>query len=638
MHFGEAFAGSLHDNDLLFGMLMLCVDTVLYALIGYLYGRWVSDEYRFVEVPVADMPEVVGAQLRNVTLRYGSDDAEPQGNNQPQQRPPALQNVTIEFRRDRITCLLGRNGAGKSTIIKLLTGQLEPTAGAVFLPQNVHPITGDERKERVGLCPQSTVLIPNLTAKEHLQLYASIKLQSGGDGARAAATAAEENCEVERVMAGLEFGEFERFRCENLSGGFKRRLNIGIAFIGSPNLVILDEPCSAVDTKARKAIWHTIQALRKGRAVIMATHHLDEAELLSDSVAILNDGRLIGEHTTHALHEQFMRTLGLRVHLRVGRNRSAVDEEVQRELRAALGEGEAAAQVVVVQTDADVIEVTVLRHGADGKVDVNVAPLVRLLEGMETAGRIAGFKVTSNNLEGMFNRLVCSSGNGTENGSAHKTSAGVENAGNQKAADAEAAAEKSVEVTQWMIVRALFWKRFVHFRRNYRLIICMLVLPTVFVAIAMAFMNIRPPGEFDMALDLSKDLYAGSQEFYSLENNSTFDGQIYEQLMIGSNGSSATTTAPANTINFGTSEEAFRWMIDCAPPGATNRYGGISLNGSVAAVWYNNKGYHSMPAYLNELNNAMFNAEMRSPAQEYHIRTVNRPLKLGLDELSASSV
>lgn len=195
-------------NDLKFGMFMLVLDTILYALAGFLYAHFSTDEYQFYEVAVKDMDATIGAELKNVTKTFEGA------------AKPSLNSVSMTFRRDQVTCLLGRNGAGKSTIIKLLTGQIRATAGRVFLPQNVDRITGDEHKERVGLCPQANVLIPNLTAKEHLQMYAAIKMEGG------------EAKEVERVMEGLEFGLHEDFASENLSGGFQRRLNIGIAFIG----------------------------------------------------------------------------------------------------------------------------------------------------------------------------------------------------------------------------------------------------------------------------------------------------------------------------------------------------------------------------------------------------------------------
>lgn len=207
LSFGNAMDGSMQMNDLKFGIYMIVLDMFLYIIAGYIFERFMDNEFKFHTVPVKDMDATVGASLVDATKSYGAVK-------------PAIKNVSVVFRRDYITCLLGRNGAGKSTIINLLTGQFRPTSGAVYLPQNVHAITGDEHKERVGLCPQADVLIPNLTANEHLQLYASIKMTNG------------RRTEVERIMESLDFGKYVEFKSQFLSGGFKRRLNIGIAFIG----------------------------------------------------------------------------------------------------------------------------------------------------------------------------------------------------------------------------------------------------------------------------------------------------------------------------------------------------------------------------------------------------------------------
>lgn len=207
LSFYNAFSETMSTNDLKFGMFMLIFDTVLYAAIGYFYERFTYCDFKFYNVPVKDMDSSIGAFMRNVTKTYG-------------EKKPAVNNVSIVFRRDYITCLLGRNGAGKSSIIKLLTGQIKKTSGEVYLPQNLDRISGNESKERVGLCPQNNVLIPNLTAKEHLELYASIKIHD------------RYSVGLKETMKSLDFGKHENFKCDNLSGGFKRRLNIAIAFIG----------------------------------------------------------------------------------------------------------------------------------------------------------------------------------------------------------------------------------------------------------------------------------------------------------------------------------------------------------------------------------------------------------------------
>lgn len=206
--FANAFDGSLESNEFKFGFIMICIDLILYAIIGYLCERFKSNEYKFHEIEKKDMDVNIGGALQNCTKKYDSSEYN------------ALDNVSIIFRRDFITCLLGRNGAGKSTIIKLLTGQMTPTSGHVYWPQNWDRITAHEYEERVGLCPQNNILIPNLTAKEHLELYVRIKMNGKN-----------ETSEVQRIMKDLQFGEHENFYSQHLSGGFKRRLNVAIAFI-----------------------------------------------------------------------------------------------------------------------------------------------------------------------------------------------------------------------------------------------------------------------------------------------------------------------------------------------------------------------------------------------------------------------
>lgn len=218
---------------------------------------------------------------------------------------PAVDNVSISYKKDEIVCLLGRNGAGKSTIIKLLTGQLLPSFGDVHLPLDYDIISGFRNpQEHIGLCSQNNVLIPSLTAEEHLELYAKMKLREGIGK------------EIRRVMTNMKLGKYKNFRVSELSGGYKRRLCIAIAFLGSPNLVILDEPCSGVDTNARKTIWELIEALRKNRAVVLATHDLDEAHHLGDNIIIMKDGRIAMESTTKDLQNELTKNFTLHVELK----------------------------------------------------------------------------------------------------------------------------------------------------------------------------------------------------------------------------------------------------------------------------------------------------------------------------------
>lgn len=230
---------------------------------------------------------------------------------------PAVDGVSISFKKNQILCLLGRNGAGKSTVIKLLTGQIAPTFGEIHLPLDYDLITGfRNEQEQVGLCPQGNVLIPNLTAREHLELYAQIKLRK------------DHRKEVRRVMNNMKLGKYKDYKVSELSGGYKRRLCISIAFLGSPNLVILDEPCSAIDVSARKVIWDLIETLRKNRAVVMSTHDLDEAQHLGDQIIMMKNGQIALHATTKDLHNELTKNFTINVELKasISTEKECVDE------------------------------------------------------------------------------------------------------------------------------------------------------------------------------------------------------------------------------------------------------------------------------------------------------------------------
>lgn len=219
----------------------------------------------------ASLDAKLGASMSSVTKMYGSKFA--------------ISNLSLDFARNQVSCLLGRNGAGKSTLIKLLTGQTVQTTGQVLLAG----------EHNVGVCWQDNILIPKLTAREHLELYAQLKLDAsakastGQDGSNMEHVTAEQ--EVRRTLKSLNFGKHEDYFAYQLSGGYRRRLCVAIAFIGSPSVVILDEPCNGVDAKARKDIWQLIEQLRQGRAVIFATHFLDEARYLSDALFVMRQVR-----------------------------------------------------------------------------------------------------------------------------------------------------------------------------------------------------------------------------------------------------------------------------------------------------------------------------------------------------------
>lgn len=249
--------------------------------------------------------------------------------------------------------------------------------------------------------------------------------------------------------------------------------------------------------------------------------------------------------------------------------------------------------------------------------------------------QIKSFRIVSSNLENIFNGLVDPSIVKKSSGNGHVHSCGQ---GNEKTDDVSAIVQRN-KLSECEAARNLFKKRLLHFKRNYRLILCTLILPTLFVVIAMGFMKLRPPGEFDIDLEFSRRLYSNSTDVYSIQDRDEIGNEVgngmYEALT--SYCGLQNGDVFGNVCNtFNSSEKLFRWVLNTTNEYPTSRYGGISINGSRLAVWYNNNGYHSMPVFLNELNTAYFRSLMND--SDYKITTNNHPLKLDDKELTQSSM
>lgn len=266
---------------------------------------------------------------------------------------------------------------------------------------------------------------------------------------------------------------------------------------------------------------------------------------------------------------------------------------------------------------------------------INYSPLINDIEAMVQQQQIKNFRIVSSNLENIFNDLVDPSllKRSNANGHVHSSS----NA-NEKTDEAAAIVQRK-KLSEFEAARNLFKKRFLHFKRNYRLILSMLILPTLFVVIAMGFMKLRPPGEFDIDLEFSRRLYSNSTDTYSIQDRNETGNEVGNSMFEGLSSYCSLEDGDAfgNTCRtFNSSEKLFRWVMNTTNDYPTSRYGGVSINGSRQAVWYNNNGYHSMPVFLNELNTAYFRSLMND--SDYKITTNNHPLKLDDKELTQSSM
>ncbi|KAL6751513.1 hypothetical protein V8C86DRAFT_2775895 [Haematococcus lacustris] len=187
--------------------------------------------------------------------------------------------------QDQLFCLLGPNGAGKTTTINCLTGVLPPNFGEALIYGQSIRSTGGINKIRslMGVCPQFDVLWPELTGREHLMLYGRIKGVNGW-----AAVKGEAQTLLDKVK--LDYAADQRSGA--YSGGMKRRLSVAIALLGDPKVVYLDEPTTGMDPISRRYVWDIIQEAKVGRAIVLTTHSMEEADILSDRIAIMALGRL----------------------------------------------------------------------------------------------------------------------------------------------------------------------------------------------------------------------------------------------------------------------------------------------------------------------------------------------------------
>ena len=195
----------------------------------------------------------------------------------------AVDNLCLSVRRGELLSLLGVNGAGKTTTIKMLSGLTKPTSGDAFLSgQSVCRETAAV-KSLIGVSPQETAVASGLSVNENLELICGVYGFSK--------TRREEKIAQLTKLLGLE--TVLRKKAGKLSGGWRRRLSIAMALISEPEILFLDEPTLGLDVLARSDLWDLIRDLKGKVTIVLTTHYMEEAEALSDRVAIMKEGKLL---------------------------------------------------------------------------------------------------------------------------------------------------------------------------------------------------------------------------------------------------------------------------------------------------------------------------------------------------------
>ncbi len=198
-------------------------------------------------------------------------------------RLTAVDHLNLQVHEGELLSLLGVNGAGKTTTVRMLCGLSRPSEGDAWIEGHSVLHEGAKVKPLIGISPQETAVAPNLTVRENLRLMAGVYGLRGEEGKEAVAKAVE------------EFGlrEVLSRRAGRLSGGWQRRLSLAMALLGGPKVLFLDEPTLGLDVLARRELWHLILSLKGRVTTVLTTHYMEEAEALSDRIAILRSGRLL---------------------------------------------------------------------------------------------------------------------------------------------------------------------------------------------------------------------------------------------------------------------------------------------------------------------------------------------------------
>ncbi|XP_004066316.1 ATP-binding cassette sub-family A member 1 isoform X1 [Oryzias latipes] len=481
----------------------------------------------------------------------------------------AVDGLSLKFYEGQITSFLGHNGAGKTTTMSILTGLFPPTSGTAYILGKDIRSELSTIRQNLGMCPQHNVLFSMLTVEEHIWFYARLKGLS------------EEKvkAEMEQIVNDVGLPHKRKSRTNTLSGGMQRKLSVALAFVGGSKVVILDEPTAGVDPYARRGIWDLLLKYRQGRTIILSTHHMDEADILGDRIAIISHGKLccVGSSLflkTH-LGTGYYLTMVKRDYdlaLQSCRNSaSTVSYSKKTEKEDSISESSSDAGLgsepdsETTTIDVSLISNVIFKHVREARLvedlgheltyvlpyqsakDGAFVELFHELDDRLTDLGISSYGISDTTLEEIFLKVAEDSGvdavelsDGVvptrtrrrhafgDHQSCLKPFTEDEFDFNDSEGDPEsretdwlggADGKGSFQVKGWSLKRqqfvALLWKRFLYARRSRKGFFAQIVLPAVFVCIALVFSLIVPPFGKYPSLALHPSMYGEQFSFIS---------------------------------------------------------------------------------------------------------------------------
>ncbi|KAM9719976.1 retinal-specific phospholipid-transporting ATPase ABCA4-like isoform 2-T2 [Menidia menidia] len=453
---------------------------------------------------------------------------------------PAVNHLNINFYEGQITSFLGHNGAGKTTTMSILTGLYPPTSGTAYINGRDIRTDMDIIRTSMGMCPQFNILFNHLTVEEHILFYSLLKGRTQGEAEK----------EVEDMLVDLGLPNKRDDEAQNLSGGMQRKLSVAMAFVGGSKVVILDEPTSGVDPYSRRSIWELLLKHRAGRTVVLSTHHMDEADLLSDRIAIISKGQLYCSGSPLFLKNCF----GVGFYLTLVRRMKDLKKR-ENECDCASDcscscsictrykdQSQTQCPQLDRVLDGDVENITGLihHHVPDAKLIETIgqeltyllpnkgfkhrayASLFRELEETLHDLGLSSFGISDTSLEEIFIKVTA------DGEAAYNANTADQNGVNGTHASDSSAGKGSRQVKGTSLIlkqfHALLVKRFHHATRSQKDFLAQIILPASFVLISLIFTMIVPPFGEHPSLTLTPWMYG--QQFTFISNERPFDSKM----------------------------------------------------------------------------------------------------------------
>ncbi|XP_035829835.1 uncharacterized protein LOC101860234 [Aplysia californica] len=745
----------MRDFNMSFAMVMMLIDSAIYFLVGWYVrnvkpGKFgVSWPWYFPVMPTywsscfrskgsgdssneataetlgslfEPTPQdfSVGIALHGISKSYGG-------------KKKALKNLNINIYRGQITSLLGHNGAAKTTTLKIICGVMEPSSGRVV-------VDGSEPgccKQTLGVCPQQNALFAYMTVMQHMMFYAEMK----GSNKKSWKT----KDEIERLLKDVHMWVNRNTPVRDLSYGMKRRLCVALAFVGGSQTVVLDEPTSGVDPHTRKNIWNLITRNREDRTILLSTHHLDEADILSDRIAVMHTGKLLCYGSPAFLK----RSLGGGFKLTVVKKESD-NFEIAAAENSSVSKSEAITRYIQsLSPGAKLVEqigleMTFNLPKDEQSMTVSFYQFFRQLDECQQSLGISNYGLSDTTLEEVFLELTLKADDADEPGivnpvmtSKDRTTAldaqdlrmetnkefpkdkvlfgpalRIGHSGphrnkmgfileDEQASSTDLKTRSTGASLTMLQAKALFLKRFHHYRRNWRLFLTCLLLPLLGFLIAIAFSTIRPDENELEALVLDPAIYGPKIYNFFQDKAHSPESERYVTTLTDKNFGVGTTClmeaaekyleqydqCVAGTPWYNNTMEVYWEVCQNARQVYSSlgtylsvpekvipsdqylqdlkleiepyimytfkdykdkRFGGWTFEQSASPgtptvdpyVWFNSKGYHTMPSYFNSMSNIVLRALLPSgkKPKEYGITAINHPMRFGRPALTMKSL